>query len=81
MATAKSKDNKKVTQSAAQSLRLDNLLKKVKQVRLAYRSRAFGAYEKQCRLHCCAASTSSYSLNLALTSQVSSCTIYDSPLI
>src|SRR5258706_3491604 len=41
----------------------------------------FGADDKQSRLHCCAASTSSYSLTLALISQVSSCTIPDNPLI
>ena len=66
MATAKSKDNKKATQSAAQSLRLDNLLEKVKQVRSTYQSRDFAAAEKQSRLHFCAASTSSQSPTLAL---------------
>lgn len=81
MATAKGKDNKKATQSAAQSLRLDNLLEKVKQVRSTYQSREFSAAEKQSSLHFCAASTSSQSPTLALMLYVSFCTISDSTLI
>lgn len=59
MAAAQSKDKLNVTQSAVQSLRLDNLLEEVKKVRLACQFRDPGANEKHSSFHFCAASTSS----------------------
>ena len=63
MAAAAGKDKRNVTQSAAQSaaqsLRLENVLEKVKKVRPSYQFRDSGAVEKHSSLHFCAASTSS----------------------
>jgi hypothetical protein len=81
MAAAQSKDKRNVTQSATQSLRLENLLENVKKVRLIYQFRDSGADEKQSSLRFSAASTSSQSPSLALMSQVSYCTISDNILI
>jgi len=59
MAVAEGKDKRNVTQSAAQSLRLESVLEKVKKVRLSYQFRDSVADEKHSSLHFSAASTSS----------------------
>jgi len=59
MAAAEGKDKRNVTQSVAQSLRLENVLEKVKKVHPSYQFRDSVADEKQFSLHFCATSISS----------------------